>query len=82
MDDEEVISNFLKRCHHNFISLCHRYFLFTGAWVDPSTYIKDSYPWSQPPSTVAQLRQISAEDVGLESDPPDENETQDPLVSI
>lgn len=52
-----------------------------GAWVDPSSYIKESYPWPQSLSTVSQLRQISAEDVGLESDPPDEYETQDPLVS-
>lgn len=53
-----------------------------GAWVDPCTYIRDSYPWPQGPAAVATLRQVIAEEVGLEADPPENNESEDPLVSF
>lgn len=52
-----------------------------GAWVDPSAYIRDTYPWPVEPTTVPSLRQINAEDVGLESGASNSSENQDPLVS-
>lgn len=52
-----------------------------GAWADPSAYIRDSYPWPVEPTNVPSLRQITADDVGLESGETNNSESQDPLVS-
>lgn len=52
-----------------------------GAWVDPSAYIRDTYPWPVEPTNVPSLRQINAEDVGMESGVTNGTENQDPLVS-
>ncbi|GAB0099369.1 Protein sickie [Sergentomyia squamirostris] len=53
-----------------------------GVWVDPSTYIRDTYPWPVGPTTVPSLRQINAEDVGLEAGPAGNSEQQDPLLNM
>ncbi|XP_055681373.1 protein sickie isoform X4 [Lutzomyia longipalpis] len=53
-----------------------------GVWVDPSTYIRDTYPWPVGPTTVPSLRQINAEDVGLEAGPTGSSEQQDPLLNM
>ncbi|XP_059615180.1 protein sickie isoform X2 [Phlebotomus argentipes] len=53
-----------------------------GIWVDPSTYIRDTYPWPVGPTTVPSLRQINAEDVGLEAGPTGSSEQQDPLLNM
>lgn len=52
-----------------------------GTWADPSTFIRDTYPWPVEPTNVPSLRQINAEDVGLESGASNNPENQDPLVS-
>lgn len=53
-----------------------------GAWVDPCTYIRETYPWPIGPTTVPQLRQITADDVGLEASAPANSENQDPLLNM
>uniref|UniRef100_A0A182T4J4 AAA+ ATPase domain-containing protein n=1 Tax=Anopheles maculatus TaxID=74869 RepID=A0A182T4J4_9DIPT len=53
-----------------------------GAWVDPCTYIRETYPWPVGPTTVPQLRQITADDVGLEASAPGNSENQDPLLNM
>lgn len=53
-----------------------------GAWVDPCTYIRETYPWPVGPTTVPQLRQITADDVGLEASAPGNAENQDPLLNM
>ena len=52
-----------------------------GAWVDPSTFIRNSYPWPYGADSVPALRQINAEDVGLEGVETSSNaDNADPLV--
>lgn len=53
-----------------------------GAWNDPSAFIRNSYPWPYGPDSVPPLRQINAEDVGLEGVALSNGEQQDPLVSF
>ncbi|XP_037911358.1 protein sickie isoform X4 [Hermetia illucens] len=53
-----------------------------GAWNDPSTFIRDTYPWPYGPDSVPPLRQINAEDVGLEADAPGNSDNQDPLLNM
>lgn len=55
-----------------------------GAWVDPVTFVRESYPWSLMNDTVSipPLRQINAEDVGLEGGVTGGLDSQDPLVSF
>lgn len=52
-----------------------------GSWTDPCTYIRDTYPWPIGPTNIPTLRQITAEDVGLENSTGN-NETQDPLLNM
>lgn len=52
-----------------------------GTWNDPSSFVRNTYPWSYGPDSVPPLRQINAEDVGLEGVAGNNNENQDPLVS-
>lgn len=55
-----------------------------GAWVDPSTFIRETYPWAAINGAKAMppLRQINAEDVGLEGGAANGSDSQDPLVSF
>ncbi|XP_055389463.1 protein sickie-like [Condylostylus longicornis] len=53
-----------------------------GAWNDPSTFIRDTYPWQYGPDSVPPLRQIMAEDVGLESTGVANPDSQDPLLNM
>ncbi|KAH8255586.1 hypothetical protein KR038_006832 [Drosophila bunnanda] len=53
-----------------------------GAWNDPSTFIRNSYPWPYGPDSVPPLRQINAEDVGLEGVALTNGEQQDPLLNM
>lgn len=55
-----------------------------GAWVDPATFIRDTYPWlnMNGATTIPPLRQINAEDVGLEGGVAGGCDSQDPLVSF
>lgn len=55
-----------------------------GAWIDPVTFIRESYPWQAINGTknMPPLRQINAEDVGLEGGgTTNGSDSQDPLVS-
>lgn len=52
-----------------------------GVWVDPCTFIRDTYPWPHAPGQIPPLRQINAEDVGLEGTD-NCGDSQDPLVSV
>lgn len=51
-----------------------------GAWNDPSTFIRDTYPWPYGPDSVPPLRQINAEEVGLEGSVNQNSDQPDPLV--
>jgi neuron navigator 2 len=53
-----------------------------GAYVDPCTYIRESYPWPVSPTTVPTLRQITAEDVGMEASSTGNTDNQDPLLNM
>uniref|UniRef100_A0A1B0FCX6 AAA+ ATPase domain-containing protein n=1 Tax=Glossina morsitans morsitans TaxID=37546 RepID=A0A1B0FCX6_GLOMM len=53
-----------------------------GAWNDPSAFIRNSYPWPYGPDSVPPLRQINAEDVGLEGVAASNGENQDPLLNM
>ncbi|XP_037710431.1 protein sickie isoform X7 [Drosophila subpulchrella] len=53
-----------------------------GAWNDPSAFIRNSYPWPYGPDSVPPLRQINAEDVGLEGVALTNGEQQDPLLNM
>ncbi|XP_026843564.1 protein sickie isoform X6 [Drosophila persimilis] len=53
-----------------------------GAWNDPSVFIRNSYPWPYGPDSVPPLRQINAEDVGLEGVALTNGENQDPLLNM
>ncbi|EDW75949.2 uncharacterized protein Dwil_GK14929 [Drosophila willistoni] len=53
-----------------------------GAWNDPSTFIRNSYPWPYGPDSVPPLRQINAEDVGLEGVALSNGDQQDPLLNM
>lgn len=54
-----------------------------GAWVDPVTFVRETYPWAaiNGSKNMPPLRQINAEDVGLEGSAANGTDTQDPLVS-
>jgi neuron navigator 2 len=53
-----------------------------GTWVDPCTFVRETYPWPVGPTTVPTLRQITADDVGLEAQAPSNGEAQDPLLNM
>lgn len=54
-----------------------------NAWIDPCLYIRETYPWSVTPSTVPNLRSISAQDVGLLDDADSSNNNrEDPLLNM
>ncbi|XP_065358123.1 protein sickie isoform X2 [Calliphora vicina] len=53
-----------------------------GAWNDPSAFIRNSYPWPYGPDSVPPLRQINAEDVGLEGVAASNGDNQDPLLNM
>ncbi|KAL7739527.1 hypothetical protein ACLKA6_012669 [Drosophila palustris] len=53
-----------------------------GAWNDPSAFIRNSYPWPYGPDSVPPLRQINAEDVGLEGVALSNGQEQDPLLNM
>ncbi|XP_068151848.1 protein sickie isoform X1 [Drosophila tropicalis] len=53
-----------------------------GAWNDPSAFIRNSYPWPYGPDSVPPLRQINAEDVGLEGVALSNGDQQDPLLNM
>ncbi|XP_039483552.1 protein sickie isoform X7 [Drosophila santomea] len=53
-----------------------------GAWNDPSAFIRNSYPWPYGPDSVPPLRQINAEDVGLEGVALTNGDQQDPLLNM
>lgn len=61
---------------------CQLYGRRGGNWTDPCSYIRETYPWPVGPTTVPQLRQITAEDVGLEADASGNSENQDPLLNM
>lgn len=54
-----------------------------GAWIDPVTFVRETYPWAAINGTknIPPLRQINAEDVGLEGGAANGSDSQDPLVS-
>lgn len=51
------------------------------AWIDPCLYVRESYPWKVTPTTVPTLRQITADDVGLEADATGSMDS-DPLLNM
>ncbi|KAL5280209.1 NAV2 family protein [Megaselia abdita] len=53
-----------------------------GAWNDPSTFIRDTYPWPYGPDSVPPLRQINAEEVGLEGSVNQNSDQPDPLMNM
>lgn len=55
-----------------------------GAWADPVTFVRETYPWSQFNgfNSIPLLRQINTEDVGLEGGAAGGTDSQDPLVSL
>lgn len=55
-----------------------------GAWIDPVTFVRETYPWTiiNVSSVIPPLRQINAEDVGLEGNGANGSDSQDPLVSF
>ncbi|XP_055385781.1 protein sickie-like isoform X2 [Condylostylus longicornis] len=53
-----------------------------GAWNDPSTFIRDTYPWKYGPDSVPALRQINADDVGLEGCEIGKSDSHDPLLNM
>lgn len=55
-----------------------------GAWVDPVTFVRETYPWTAINGTknMPPLRQINAEDVGLEGSAANGTDSQDPLVGL
>ncbi|XP_054742811.1 protein sickie [Anastrepha obliqua] len=53
-----------------------------GAWNDPSIFIRNSYPWPYGPDSVPPLRQINAEDVGLEGVAASNGDNPDPLLNM
>ncbi|CAD6997729.1 unnamed protein product [Ceratitis capitata] len=53
-----------------------------GAWNDPSIFIRNSYPWPYGPDSVPPLRQINAEDVGLEGVTVSSGDNPDPLLNM
>ncbi|XP_036321700.1 protein sickie isoform X2 [Rhagoletis pomonella] len=53
-----------------------------GAWNDPSIFIRNSYPWPYGPDSVPPLRQINAEDVGLEGVTVSNGDNPDPLLNM
>ncbi|XP_067621415.1 protein sickie isoform X7 [Eurosta solidaginis] len=53
-----------------------------GAWNDPSIFIRNSYPWPYGPDSVPPLRQINAEDVGLEGVADINGDNPDPLLNM
>jgi neuron navigator 2 len=53
-----------------------------GVWVDPCQFVRETYPWPVGPTTVPTLRQITADDVGMDAGAPNINETQDPLLNM
>ncbi|KAM7351136.1 sickie isoform 4-T4 [Cochliomyia hominivorax] len=53
-----------------------------GAWNDPSAFIRNSYPWPYGSDSVPPLRQINAEDVGLEGVAASNGDQQDPLLNM
>lgn len=54
-----------------------------GAWVDPVTFVRETYPWKMisGANPMPPLRNINAEDVGLECAAAGSTDSQDPLVS-
>lgn len=52
-----------------------------GAWIDPVSFVRETYPWLKitPAKAIPPLRQINAEDVGLEGNA-NGTDSQDPLV--
>uniref|UniRef100_A0A0K8VIT1 Protein sickie n=1 Tax=Bactrocera latifrons TaxID=174628 RepID=A0A0K8VIT1_BACLA len=53
-----------------------------GAWNDPSIFIRNSYPWPYGPDSVPPLRQINADDVGLEGVAASNGDNPDPLLNM
>jgi neuron navigator 2 len=53
-----------------------------NAWTDPCLYIRETYPWQVTPSTVPQLRTITAQDVGLEESEATSSNKEDPLLNM
>ncbi|XP_031617413.1 protein sickie isoform X7 [Contarinia nasturtii] len=55
-----------------------------GAWVDPVTFVRETYPWTAINGTknIPPLRQINAEDVGLEGGAINGSDSQDPLLNM
>lgn len=38
-----------------------------NAWIDPCVFVRETYAWKVTPTTVPTLRQITADDVGLDA---------------
>jgi neuron navigator 2 len=53
-----------------------------NAWTDPCLYIRETYPWPITPSTVPNLKTISAHDVGLVEDAELNGNKEDPLLNM
>lgn len=52
-----------------------------NSWTDPCLYIRETYPWPITPSTVPNLKTITAQDVGLEESELSCNK-EDPLLNM
>lgn len=52
-----------------------------NSWTDPCLYVRETYPWKITPTTVPTLRQITADDVGLEPGASG-NMDSDPLLNM
>lgn len=52
-----------------------------NSWTDPCLYVRETYPWKITPTTVPTLRQITADDVGLEAGVTG-NMDSDPLLNM
>jgi len=52
-----------------------------NSWTDPCLYVRETYPWKVTPTTVPTLRQITADDVGLEAGVTG-NMDSDPLLNM
>ena len=52
-----------------------------NCWTDPCLYVRETYPWKITHETVPTLRQITADDVGLEAGASG-NMDSDPLLNM
>lgn len=51
-----------------------------NSWIDPCQFVRETYPWPVTPTSVPKLKNISADDVGLEAESTGNKE--DPLLNM